>query len=213
MHLQGGKTMKRYQVTKRHPEAKANAMAVILFMMVSFVFLGMGTAAAQGEKVEKGPASTHELLMKANDQLTVALHYAELAVSPHQPGMGWHAAQTQRAINILVGTESPDFNKEVENPGDGHGVMKYLQEAHDAMKGCRPVNTCNAIESALEYLRAALEHGKKSIEWTRMAGMEQRHARMFGALLRAVEGTRDTESAALGALGYAIRVTEHMAEH
>lgn len=205
--------MKRFQVTKSHLKAKANVLAGIVVMIASFLLLGTGTVAAESEKVEKGPASTHELLMKANDELAIALHYAELAVTPHQPGMGWHKAQTQRAINILVGAGSPDFNKEVENPGNGHGVMKYLQEAHDAMKGCRPVNTCDAIESALEYLRAAIEHGKKSIEWTRMAGMEQRHARMFGALLRAVEGTRDTESAAVGALGYAIRVTEHMTEH
>jgi hypothetical protein len=162
---------------------------------------------------EKGPATTHELLMKAHDQLEIALHYAELAVAPHQPGVGWHKAHTQRAINVVVGAGNPDFNKEVENPGDGHGVMKYLQEAHDAMKGCRPVNTCDAIESSLEYLRAAVEHGKQSVGMSRMSGMEARQARMFGALLRAAHGTRDTESATMGALAYAIRVTEHMPEH
>ena len=206
--------MNSYQLAKSHLKAKANAMAVITVIVASFLLLGTGTVSAvQSEKVEKGPVSTHDLLRKANSELTIALHYAELAVAPHQPGVGWHKAQTQRALNILVGAGSPDYNKEVENPGDGHGVMKYLQEAHDAMKGCSPVNTCDAIESALEYLRAAIEQGRKSIEWTRMAGMEARHARMFGALLRAVEGTRDTESATLGALAYAIRVTEHMPEH
>lgn len=46
-----------------------------------------------------------------------------------------------------------------------------------------------------------------------MAGMEQRQARMFGALIRAAQGTRDTESPALGALAYAIRMTEHMSDH
>jgi hypothetical protein len=162
---------------------------------------------------EKGPASAHDLLMKAHEQLGIAIHYAELAVAPHQPGMGWHRAHTQRAINVVVGTGNPDFNKETENPGDGHGVMKYLQEAHDAMKGCTPVNTCDAIESSLEYLRAAVEHGKKSVELGRMAGMSQAQARMFGALLRATLGTRETESPTMGAMSYAIRVTEHMPEH
>jgi hypothetical protein len=151
--------------------------------------------------------------MKAHNQMEIALHSAELAVAPHQPGVGWHKAQTQRAINVLVGSKSADFDKEVENPGDGHGVVEYLKAAHDAMKGCRPVNTCDAIESSLEYLRAAVEHGKQSVAMSRMAGMEQRQARMFGALLRAAHGTRDTESATVGALAYALRVTEQMAEH
>lgn len=48
---------------------------------------------------------------------------------------------------------------------------------------------------------------------SRMAGMELRQARMFGALLRAAHGTRDTTSATVGALDYAIHVTEHPPEH
>ena len=158
-------------------------------------------------------SSPQELLMKAHGQLVIALHYAELAVAPHQPGVGWHKANTQRAINVVLGADNQDFSKEVENPGDGHGVMKYLQEAHDALKGCRPITTCEAIESSLDYLRAAVEHGKKSIGMSRMAGMELREARMFGALLRAAHGTRDTESPVVGALDYAMRITEHMRVH
>lgn len=59
----------------------------------------------------------------------------------------------------------------------------------------------------------AVEHGKQSIGMSRMAGMELRQARMLGALLRAAHGIRDTESATVGALDYAIRVTERMHEH
>ncbi len=162
---------------------------------------------------ERGSGSTHELLMKAHEQLGIAIHYAELAVAPHQPGMGWHRAQTQRAINVVVGSSNPDFNKEVENPGDGHGVMKYLQEAHDAMKGCTPVNTCDAIESSLEYLRAAIQHGQQSLKEGNRAGLSQRQARIAGVLLRAALGTRETESPSMGAMTYAIRVTEHMSDH
>lgn len=131
---------------------RSGIRVVIVLAMASLL---IGPIPARGEERVKGPASTHELLMKAHDQLEIALHYADLAVAPYQPGVGWHKAHTQRAINVIVGPGNPDFNKEVDNPGDGHGVMKYLQEAHEAMKGCSPVNTCDAIESSLEYLRAA----------------------------------------------------------
>ncbi len=192
---------------------KTKAMAIVALMAASAFCLSIAPAPVWSAEPEKGASSAHELLMKAHEQLGIAIHYAELSVAPHQPGMGWHRAHTQRAINIVVGADNPDFNKEVENPGDGRGVMKYLKEAHEAMKGCTPVNTCDAIESTLEYLRAAVDHGKKSIELGRMAGMSQAQARMFGALLRASLGTRDTESPSMGAMMYAIRVTEHMPEH
>lgn len=197
----------RLQGRRRTLHITARALAVTALLWLSVVPLPAQSAE------EKGPASTHDLLMKAHEQLEIAKHYAELAVSPHQPGVGWHKAHTQRAINIVVGSGSPDFNKEVENPGDGHGVMKYLQEAHETMKGCSPVNTCDAIESSLEYLRAAVEHGKQSIGISRMSGMELRQARIFAALLGAAHGTRDTGSPTLGALDYAIRVTEHRPGH
>lgn len=103
---------------------------------------------------------------------------------------------------------NPDFHKDVDNPGDGHDVIAYLQQAHGAMTGCRPVTTCEAIESSLEYLSAAVVHGKQSIELGRMSGMMLQQARMFDALLRAAQGTRETESPVVGALTYALRVTE-----
>lgn len=193
--------------------AGIKVMGIAVIVAASSAFSTIIPDQALSAEPERGSASTHELLMKAHEQLGIALHYAEMAVAPHQPGMGWHRGQTQRAINIVVGADNPDFNKDVENPGDGHGVMKYLKEAHDAMKGCTPVNTCDAIESSLEYLRAAVDHGKKSIELGRMAGMSQAQARMAGALLRAALGTRDTESPSMGAMMYAIRGTEHMSDH
>jgi hypothetical protein len=192
---------------------RTKTLVLVALMGTSALSLTIAPPAASGAETDKGASSAHELLMKAHEQLGIALHYAEMAVAPHQPGMGWHRGQTQRAINVVVGADNPDFNKEVENPGDGHGVMRYMKEAHDAMKGCTPVNTCDAIESSLEYLRAAVDHGKKSIELGRMAGMSQAQARMAGALLRAALGTRDTESPSMGAMMYAIRGTEHMPDH
>lgn len=81
------------------------------------------------------------------------------------------------------------------------------------MKGCSPINTCDAIEGSLEYLRTGLEHGKQSIGMSRMAGLELRQARMFGALLRAAHDTHNTRSSKIGAFEYAIYVTEHMPQH
>lgn len=196
-----------------HVSTRTKALALAAFMATSTLSLIIAPPTASSAQTDKGASSTHELLMKAHEQLGIAIHYAELAVAPHQPGMGWHRAQTQRAINVVVGSSNPDFNKDVENPGDGHGVMKYLQEAHDAMKGCTPVNTCDAIESALEYLRAAIQHGQQSLKEGNRAGLSQRQARIAGALLRAALGTRETESPTMGAMTYAIRVTEHMSDH
>jgi hypothetical protein len=204
--------MPRHQLAIKQLHENTTGVALAVFFTVSSLLLVIGPSPSQSAEPEKGQASTHESLMKAHEQLEIALHYAELAISPHQPGHGWHRAHTQRAINVVVGADNPDFSKEVENPGDGHGVMKYLKEAHEAMRGCRPMTTCDAIESALEYLRAAVEHGKKSIELGRMAGMSQAQARMCSALLRAALGTRETESPAVGAMMYAMRVTEHMPE-
>ena len=63
---------------------RTGAMAiVILAMAATFI----GPIPAQSEEHAKGPASTHELLLKAHDQLEIALHYADLAVAPHQPGV------------------------------------------------------------------------------------------------------------------------------
>lgn len=186
----------------------AIALAV-LTMALPFI----GPNPAQSEEPAKGPAAGRDLLMKAHEQLEIALHYSELAVAPHQPGHQWHRSHVKRAINILVGEGNPDFNKDVENPGDGHGVIKYLQEAQGFLKGCGPVMTCDAIESTLEYIRAAIDHGKLSTDVERRPGLVLQQARMFGVLLRAAHGTRDTESPTTGALDYAMRMAERMAEH
>jgi hypothetical protein len=55
-----------------------------------------------------------------------------------------------------MGADNPAFNNNVENPGDGYGVMKYRQEAHEAMKGRTSISAFGAIESSPEYLRASI---------------------------------------------------------
>ena len=56
-----------------------------------------------------------------------------------------------------------------------------------------------------------LEHVQGLLKAGHRAGMSL--ARISGALLRAALGTRETESPIMGAMTYAIRVTEHMPEH
>lgn len=63
---------------------RSGAIAFVVLAMAS-PFIGPNPA--QSEEHAKGPASTHELLLKAHDQLEIALHYADLAVAPHQPGV------------------------------------------------------------------------------------------------------------------------------
>ncbi len=157
---------------------------------------------------EKPHGEALSLLIKAHAQLEIAKKYAELALTPYQPGTGWHSAHIQRAMNVLSGKGGPDFNDKVENPGDGHGVINYLKDGHDAMKGCRPVETCEALESALIYIEEALKHGRQAIKTEHRHGLAQRQARLFGALLEAAHGRRDTNSPILGALDFAIRGVE-----
>ncbi len=158
-----------------------------------------------GEKIQEDALS---ILFKANGQLDVAMKYGELALSPNQPGSGWHRDNVQRAMNVLSGKGGPDFDEKVENPGDGHGAINYLKEAHEALKGCQPINACDAINSSLIYIEEALKHGKEALKTGHRRGISERQIRIFGALLEAAQGNRNTESPILGALAYAIRVVE-----
>jgi len=136
------------------------------------------------------------------------MKYAELALSPHQAGLGFHRTHVQRAMNVLSGKGGPDFDEKVENPGDGHGAINYLKEAHEALKGCRPINACEAIHSSLIYIEEALKHGQESLKTGHRRGLSERQMRIFGALLEAANGSRDTENPILGALVFALRVVE-----
>ncbi len=92
---------------------RTGVMAVVVLAMASPF---RGPNPVRSEEPAKGAASAQGLLMKAHDQLEIALHYVDLAIASHQPGVGWHKTQTQRAINVVVGAGNPEFNKEVENP-------------------------------------------------------------------------------------------------
>ncbi|WP_443147743.1 hypothetical protein [Nitrospira sp.] len=199
--------MEKRDLARKRMPYKILIIRLSIFMLGSLLFLpNIGpTPAYSAEETQEDALS---ILFKANGQLDVAMKYGELALSPNQPGSGWHRENVQRAMNVLTGKGGPDFDEKVENPGDGHGAINYLKEAHEALKGCRPINACDAIHSSLIYIEEALKHGKEALKTGHRRGISERQIRIFGALLEAARGNRNTESPILGALAYAIRVVE-----
>ena len=188
-----------------------SSLILAMASCTALVFMVLFTMPALSQSMETGQRPLdqgHNLLLSAHDQLEIAIHFAELAVRPHQPGQGWHRTQMQRALNALVGEKDPRFDSSVDNPGDGHGAVAYLREAHRALTGCRPLNTCAAIESCLAYIEAAIEHAEEAMKAGHRAGLSQRQARLFGALLVVARGDRLTVVPATGAMAYAIRAIE-----
>jgi hypothetical protein len=195
-------------VQNAHLSSRMGLQAVGLLFVSVVLFLSTGLSVAHSEEAKASLKTGHALLLNAYDQLEIAIHFAELAVSPHQTGLGWHRAHIQRAINALVGEKDPRFDKTVENPGDGHGAIAYLKEARKALTGCRPLNACEAIESTLSYISAAIDHAEESLKVGNRAGLSQRQARLFGALLVVARGDRLTVVPTTGAMAYAIRAIE-----
>lgn len=170
--------------------------------------MGQGVASAD-DAAEKAKAS----LQKAHDQLELAIHQAEEALGPHRKGSGWVRAHMQRALNVLGGTESPDyvdkfqppFTEKIGNPGDGHGALMYLEEAQEALKsGNTPAATREAVDYAITHASAAVEYAHDSVQGT---GIKQTHeqAVRVAALLVAAHGKGDADSPVTGTLAYAMK--------
>ena len=152
-------------------------------------------------------------LQKAHDQLELAVHQAEQALGPHRKGSGWVRAHMQRVLNILGGTQSPDYfdkfeppsTEKVGNPGDGHGALMYLEEAYEALKsGNAPVAVQEAVGHAITHASAAVEYAHDSVKGT---GIKQTHeqAAKVAALLVAAHGKGDADSPVTGTLAYAMK--------
>lgn len=199
--------MENRNLVRKQFRPKLFRRELLILMVGSLLFLP-GISATPGYSAEKVQEDALSILFKANGQLDVAMKYGELALSPNQPGSGWHRDNVQRAMNVLSGKGGPDFDEKVENPGDGHGAINYMKEAHEALKGCQPINACDAINSSLIYIEEALKYGKEALKTGHRRGISERQIRIFGALLEAAQGNRNTESPILGALAYAIRVVE-----
>lgn len=164
---------------------------------------------------EKARAS----LQKAHDQLELAIDQAEKALGPHRKGSGWVRVHMQRVLNILGGADSPEytdsseysdkfeprFSEKVGNPGDGHGVLIYLEDANDALKSANaPAAVQEAVGYAITHASMAVQHAHESVHGT---GIKQthEHASHVAALLVGAHGKGDTDSPATGTLTYAMK--------
>lgn len=164
---------------------------------------------------EKAKAS----LQKAHDQLELAIDQAEKALGPHRKGSGWVRVHMQRVLNILGGADSPEytdsseysdkfeprFSEKVGNPGDGHGVLIYLEDANDALEaGNAPAAVQEAVGYAITHASMAVQHAHESVHGT---GIKQthEHAAHVAALLVGAHGKGDTDSPATGTLAYAMK--------
>ena len=158
-------------------------------------------------------------LQKAHDQLQLAIDQAENAIGPYRKGSGWVRVHMQRVLNILGGKDSPEysdssefsdkleprFSEKVGNPGDGHGVLIYLEEASEALKASNaPVALQEAVGYAITHASMAVEHAHESVHGT---GIKQTHdhAAHVAALLVGAHGKGDTDSPVTGTLAYAMK--------
>ncbi|MGH7256565.1 MAG: hypothetical protein ACREI3_12410 [Nitrospirales bacterium] len=141
-------------------------------------------------------------------QLSLAIESAERALSPERSGSRWTRHHMQRVLNILQGAGGPDFLEEVDHPGDGHGVMPYLQEAHRRLiedDGPSPdlPKIFEAIDHGLAYVQAAGEHAKRSVGATGVDDVNE-FARLATGLLVAARGVSHAEVPVTGTLTYAM---------
>lgn len=88
----------------------------------------------------------------------------------------------QRVVNILGGAKSPayfdgfrdPFQEKVGNPGDGVGLIHYLEEAEIALQdGQAPREVQQAVDFTLKHTLEAIEHANESVAG---AGIRQTHS-------------------------------------
>jgi hypothetical protein len=149
-----------------------------------------------------GPMVTKQI-EQADTQLRIALKHAEQSLAPHKVGSGWTRTQMQQVVNVLQGEQGPEFNAKVENPGDGHGAMHYLNAAQDVLeKDQVGAEVKQALSYTMAYLEDAAEHAKRSIKGANVAEVHG-HARLAAGMLVAALGAAESASPVTGTLRYA----------
>ena len=147
-------------------------------------------------------ASPITALTKAKDQLTLALKHAELSLAPHQPGSGWTRVHMQHVLNILEGKEGADFQKKVENPGDGYGVLRYLKDANALVKP--DSDAAQGIEFTFAYLNEAVEHANDALRAKTMKAIHH-NAGLVAGMISAALGRPESETPITGTLSFTLR--------
>ncbi|GJL61607.1 MAG: hypothetical protein NPIRA04_02610 [Nitrospirales bacterium] len=177
-------------------------------MVVAFTLSLAGPSLA----TDDWKAKVKPLIEKAHTQMELALTEAEEALGPHRKGSAWVRTHMQRAVNILGGSKSPayfegfrdPFQEKVGNPGDGTGLIPYLEQAEIVLQDNQaPRKVQQAIDFALKHTLQAIEQANESVAG---AGIRQTHthAGTVAAMLVAAHGKNDTGSPVTGTLTYAM---------
>jgi hypothetical protein len=170
----------------------------LLCCVVVWLLSGAATIAGGAES----QASPITALTKAKEQLTLALKHAELSLAPHQLGNEWTRVHMQHVLNILEGKDGADYQKKVENPGDGYGALRYLKDANALVK--RDSDAAQGIEFTFAYLNEAVEHANESLRGKTVKTI-QHNAGLVAGMISAALGRPESESPITGTLSFTLR--------
>jgi hypothetical protein len=174
--------------------------ALLMIFAISLACL-LGSALPTAQAGDR-PATALAALSKAKEQLTIALQHAELSLGPHKPGSGWTRIHMQHVLNILEGKDGADYQKKVENPGDGYGVVRYLKDANASVS--QDSEAAQGIEFTFAYLEEAVEHANHALRAPTVKAIHH-NAGLVAGMLSAALGRPDSESAVTGTLGFALK--------
>ena len=174
-----------------------HTVLTVLFVSLACL-LGSALPMAQAGDRQATPLAA---LSKAKEQLTIALKHAELSLGPHKPGSGWTRIHMQHVLNILEGKDGADYQKKVENPGDGYGVVRYLKDANVLVSP--DSEAAQGIEFTFAYIEEAVEHANHALRAPTVKAVHH-NAGLVAGMLSAALGRADSESPVTGTLAFAL---------
>ena len=169
----------------------------IWLLLVSFCLSAGGAPVAQAADPQATPVAS---LVKAKEQLRIALKHAELSLGPHK-GSDWTRIHMQHVLNILEGKDGTDYQKKVEDPGDGYGVVRYLKDANVSVTP--DGEAAQGIEFTFAYLEEAVEHANHALRAATMKAIHH-NAGLVAGMLSAALGRADSDSPVTGTLAFAL---------
>jgi|GEM_PF-1293525 len=106
--------------------------------------------------------SDHALAVAALNDLKAAFRTVMDAENATATGPNSYIASAQRAINVLVGAASDDFDKSVDNPGDAIGAEQHVNHLLDRPDAPPFVEALHGIQVNLASAVADLQDAKKA---------------------------------------------------
>ncbi|OGF56311.1 MAG: hypothetical protein A2Z21_03950 [Candidatus Fraserbacteria bacterium RBG_16_55_9] len=154
--------------------------------------------------------ATADLITKTIEQLDLALEqvvYAHVRFPIEDLKSHAHVA-----LNLLEGRRGSDYDPSYSDPGDGIGVVNYVQRIRQAPEIQRaPEETRVVLENALDnvslYLEQAMNHTLTALKQTQLTPA-QGEMRQVLAFLSAAKGRENELTAAGGLLALKTRLGE-----